>query len=42
MGVSKDYHTAVSRDPPDDQLKLYIDALRGAHTSWKRRVSPGS
>lgn len=29
MGVSENYYTAVPYDPPDDQLNLYIDALKG-------------
>ena len=29
MGVSETYYTAVPHDPPDDQLNLYLDALKG-------------
>ncbi len=29
MGTSEDYYAAVAHDPPDDQLNLYIDALKG-------------
>ncbi len=29
MGISEDYYTAIPQDPPDDQLNLYIDALKG-------------
>ena len=29
MGISDNYYTAVAHDPPDDQLNLYVDALKG-------------
>ena len=29
MGISDNYYTDVPYDPPDDQLNLYIDALKG-------------
>ena len=29
MGISDNYYTDVAHDPPDDQLNLYVDALRG-------------
>ena len=29
MGIPTNYFTAVPVDPPDDQLKLYVDALMG-------------
>ena len=29
MGISEDYYTAVAHDPPDDQLNLFLDALKG-------------
>ena len=29
MGISENYYTAVAHDPADDQLNLYIDALKG-------------
>jgi len=29
LGVEDDYYTDVPTDPPDDQLNLYIDALKG-------------
>lgn len=29
MGISAKYYSAVAYDPPDDQLNLYIDALKG-------------
>ena len=29
MGISEDYYTAVAHDPPDDQVNLYLDALKG-------------
>jgi hypothetical protein len=29
MGISEDYYTAIAHEPPDHQLNLYIDALKG-------------
>jgi hypothetical protein len=29
VGISETYYTAVAHDPPDEQLNLYIDALKG-------------
>jgi len=29
LGISDNYYTDVPYDPPDDQIKLYIDALKG-------------
>ena len=29
MGISANYYTEVAYDPPDDQLDLYVDALKG-------------
>lgn len=29
MGISDNYYTDIAHDPPDDQLNLYLDALRG-------------
>lgn len=29
MGIPPNYHTAVPLDPPDDQIDLYVDALKG-------------
>ena len=29
LGISENYHAAIPFDPPDDQFKLYSDALMG-------------
>jgi hypothetical protein len=29
MGIPEDYYAAVAYEPPDDQLNLYLDALKG-------------
>ncbi|MCZ6855039.1 MAG: hypothetical protein O7G86_14095 [Gammaproteobacteria bacterium] len=29
MGISEEYYATVAYDPPDDQLNLYFDALKG-------------
>jgi hypothetical protein len=29
LGITDDYYTDIPPDPPDDQLDLYLDALRG-------------
>jgi hypothetical protein len=35
MGVSETYYSAVPDDPPDDQLNLYVDALKGLTPSGR-------
>ncbi len=29
LGVADDYYTDVPPDPPDEQINLYVDALKG-------------
>lgn len=50
MGVAESYYSAVPLDPPDEQLNLYVDALKGLTPSGRgtylqdddERKSPGS
>ena len=37
LGINDDYFTAVPPDPPDEQVRLYLDALIGL-TLEARRV----
>jgi len=29
FGVADDYYTAIAPDPPDNQVNLYLDAIKG-------------
>ena len=33
LGVADDYYTAIAPDPPDNQVNLYLDALKGLTAS---------